>query len=74
MKTFADIRNKPGYMVALPGSFDLYADHADPQIYDSAIYYHSGKRLSKGVYRWMVDHDATGTATAGTGDTVVFEV
>lgn len=58
-----------GIIVTMPDSFNLKADYESPRSYTA---------IRKGVWgnpdrkvRVRVDHDATGTGTTGTGDTVV---
>lgn len=58
-----------GVEVIMPDNFDLRADYESPRSYTA---------IRKGIWgnpdrkvRVKVDHDATGTGTTGTGDTVV---
>lgn len=56
--------------VSLPEGFDLRADYDHPRSYRAEICDNCG-RLTGRIVRVIVDHDATGTGTPGTGDTVV---
>ena len=66
-----------GGVALLPDDFDLHADFQSPRRYKALIV----DMMCRGVpgedisryrtIRVMVDHNATGTNTAGTGDTVV---
>ena len=80
MKTFDPgvmARRIGGGVVLLPDDFDLRADFQHPRRYKALIV----SRTCRGVpredisqhraIRVMVDHNATGTGTTGTGDTVV---
>ena len=70
-------RRVGGGVALLPDDFDLRADFQNPRSYKALIV----SRTCRGVpiedipqhraIRVMVDHNATGTGTTGTGDTVV---
>jgi hypothetical protein len=51
---------------------DLRADYEHPATYPAVYCYPTGRRIAglRGI-RVSIDHDATGTATTGTGDTIV---
>ena len=62
-------RTVTGIEVIMPDHFDLTEDYESPRSYTA---------IRKGIWgnpdrkvRVKVDHDATGTGTTGTGDTVV---
>ena len=57
-------KSKRGIIVLMPPNFDLLADYDAPQTYVGI-----SRDLRRREVR--VDHDATGTNTPGTGDTVV---
>ena len=57
-------RTYRGRIVVMPEGFDLLEDYRDPQI-------HTAEDLRGKKVRVRVNHDATGTVTTGTGDTVV---
>ena len=80
MKTYEPgvmARRIGGGVALLPDDFDLRADYESPHSYKALIV----SRTCRGVpgedisqhraIRVMVDHNATGTGTTGTGDTVV---
>ena len=56
--------------VLLPDDFDLRDDYATPKTYTALLCTNTGHRLG-GSVRVVVDHDATGTGTPGTGNTRV---
>lgn len=57
-------RTYRGRIVVMPQGFDLLEDYQNPQI-------HTAEDLRGEKVRVRVNHDATGTGTTGTGDTVV---
>lgn len=61
-RTYA--RTHRGRIVRMPEGFDLMEDFQNPWTHNAE--YLNGKKV-----RCRVDHDATGTGTMGTGDTVV---
>lgn len=56
-------------LCVLPQSFDLRADYADPKSHRVIVYNPYGAPNYHTARVW-VDHEATGTGTTGTGDTV----
>jgi len=70
-------RRAGGGFVLLPDDFDLRADYDSPRSYKALIVGMTcrgvpGKDISRyRAIRVTIDHAATGTGTAGTGDTVV---
>jgi hypothetical protein len=68
----AHLGNNDNHTVILPDSFDLREDYESPRSYTALLGSRSGYALLPArKIRVRVDHDATGTATTGTGDTVV---
>ena len=70
-------RRVGGGVVLLPDDFDLRSDYESPRSYKALIVGMTcrgvpGEDISQHrAIRVMVDHNATGTGTTGTGDTVV---
>ena len=70
-------RRVGGGVVLLPDDFDLRSDYESPRSYKALIVGMTCRGvpiediLRYRAARVMVDHAATGTGTAGTGDTVV---
>ena len=66
-----------GGVVLLPDDFDLRADFRNPRSYKALVVSNTCRGVPKEnipmylAIRVMVDHNATGTGTPGTGDTVV---
>ena len=66
-----------GGVVLLPDDFDLRSDFQNPHSYKALIVGMTcrgvpGEDISQHrAIRVMVDHNATGTGTTGTGDTIV---
>ena len=58
----------------LPDTFDLMADSDSPRSYLAYEVKGNGQRINSIPIRVKVDHEATGTHTTGTGDTVVRRV
>lgn len=61
---------KHGGYVWLPRDFELDGDYDNPRTYAAERCTNTGRLLGRRC-RVRVDHDATGTHTGGTGDTVV---
>lgn len=59
-----------GMVVIMPDHFDLEGDYLSPKTYKAEKSDRCGRHTGR-FCRVRVDHDATGTGTAGTGDTVV---
>jgi len=58
------------YFVLLPAGFDLEDDYKNHNTHEVDFCTMTGRYTGKAGYVW-IDHNATGTGTAGTGDTVV---
>ena len=59
------------YFVLLPEDFDLDADYHNPKTYFASRCTMGGKPYAGLGIKVTIDHQATGTGTVGTGDTVV---
>ena len=70
-------RRVGGGVVLLPDDFDLRSDFQSPRSYKALIVSRTCRGVPKEdisrhrAIRVTIDHAATGTGTAGTGDTVV---
>jgi hypothetical protein len=68
----AHLRNNDDRTAIMPDNFDLDDDYAAPRSYTALVGNICGYAIlpTRKIRVW-VDHEATGTGTTGTGDTVV---